>query len=217
MLETDKAQIINDIRGINEQLALTDPARVAAVYGTFPEKIGLQSRFPGKLLLQKLAYPIYGIAVFYNVYGRKHMLLEGLNLTIEPVEWDSFSFSWKMPWSPDKYDDFESYMEAPILSPTLGHWPSLNPGVIWYLGWSIWDSFESYFSGSIADELLTDTPGGINIDWGDHGIITLINKSNHMDFESLTEGDKIESELEADTGDASSDMVLGDIDFFNPA
>ena len=210
MLETDRAQIIQDIRGINEQLDLIDPTNVAVLKGTYPEKIGLQSRVPGKTLFKKFDYPVTGIAVFYNTYGRRYLLWEGLNLTIEEVAWD-FDFSWTPPWFPDKYDDFEDYLEAPISLMYLGFWPSGNPGRVVRVSQSAYEAFETYLSGEIEDEQLDFLElDGTPTQWTETGNIGAAYLRNGMVFETFAEGFHSSSALQAEYM-VSNKITLGTI------
>ena len=212
MLETDRAQIIQDIRGINEQLDLVDPANIAVLKGTYPEKIGMQSRVPGKTLYQKFAYPINGIAVFYNVYGRRYMLWEGLNLSIEEVEWESLNVTWTPPWFPDKYDDFEEYLELPIELMYLGFWPSGNPGRMFRVAQLAYDAFETYLSGIITEEQLNFLElEGTPVQWAEASTIKAVILYNGMTFETFAAGVHSIPALQAEYM-LSDYVTLGDIE-----
>ena len=212
MLETDRAQIIQDIRGINERLDLVDPSNVALLKGTYPEKIGLQSRVPGKTMFKKFTYPVNGIAVFYNTYGRRYLLWEGLDLTIEEVEWEPLTISWTPPWFADKYDDFEEYLEAPISSMLLGFWPSGNAGYVVLVSTKCYDAFETYLSGEITEaQLDLNTGEGTPVKWTETPHIVPIIPHNGMTFETFSTGTYSETQLQAEYV-VSNIITLGDID-----
>lgn len=149
MLETDRAQIIQSIRGINDQLDQTDPQNVVNLRGAYPALIGLQERVPGKTRTGEYAYPVNGVAVFYNVYGRRYLLWEGLNLTIDGVSWD-LSLSWRPPVVEDGYDPLSDYLDGAIGKLILGEWNYFNEGTFVSLFPALYDTLEFYTDGSIS-------------------------------------------------------------------